>query len=217
MSLDGSDLISALSLRNLGELCASAVKSFPTKFTTETPRTLRRRREISKLGHYRLDRKRLPFWLAPFRHAVWLFPIAYTLHVLEELPHFTTWAQRYANAGFTMRDYLTIHLTGIVVALMTPLLVRHFPNRFVIFFFFTFVFTPAAFFNIIFHAAATVVFGAYSPGLLTAMTIYPITFFVISRQAFRERLMSNCVASISFVLAGLFHAADVAHNVFKVL
>jgi hypothetical protein len=161
------------------------------------------------------DRKGVP--LPPFHHAVCLFPIAYTLHVLEELPHFTSWAQQYANAGFTMRDYVTIHLTGIVVALMAPLLVRHFPNRIVVFLFFTFVFTPAAFFNIIFHAAATAAFGVYSPGLLTAMTIYPITFFVISRQAFRERLMSNRVALISFVLAGLFHTADVAHNVFKVL
>jgi len=72
------------------------------------------------------DRKGVP--LPPFHHAVCLFPIAYTLHVLEELPHFTSWAQQYANAGFTMRDYVTIHLTGIVVALMAPLLVRHFPK-----------------------------------------------------------------------------------------
>ena len=44
-----------------------------------------------------------------FRDAVWLFPIAYTLHVLEELPQFTNWAQRYANASFTMRDCLKQH------------------------------------------------------------------------------------------------------------
>ena len=43
----GSDLISAFPLRSLCELCASAVKSFPKTFTTETPRTLRSRREFS--------------------------------------------------------------------------------------------------------------------------------------------------------------------------
>ena len=71
-----------------------------------------------------------------FRRLVWLFPLAYVLHVLEELPHFTNWARQYANASFTMRDYLTIHLTGIVASVMAPLLIRYFPNRVVIFIFF---------------------------------------------------------------------------------
>jgi hypothetical protein len=85
----------------------------------------------------------------------------------------------------------------------------------VIFLFFSFVFTPAVFFNIIFHAGATAVFGVYSPGLITAITVYPVIFFMVSRQALRENLISRGVAMISFLLAGLFHAADVSHNVFK--
>src|SRR5262245_11203724 len=114
-----------------------------------------------------------------------------------------------------MRDYLTVHISGVLVAVAAPLLIRYFPNRVAIFLFFTFVFTPAVFFNVIFHAGATVVFSAYSPGLITAMTIYPVTFFVVSRQALREHLLSSRAAPISFLLAGLFHAADVSHNVFK--
>ena len=150
-----------------------------------------------------------------FSRIVWLFPVAYALHVLEELPHFTNWARQYANASFTMRNYLTVHITGVIVAVAAPLLIRYFPNRAVILVFFTFVFTPALFFNIIFHASATAVFRAYSPGLLTAITIYPVTFFLVARQALREDLMSGRVAIISFLLAGLFHTADVSHNVFK--
>lgn len=42
-----------------------------------------------------------------FRQAVWLFPVAYVLHVLEELLQFTNWARHYAAASFTLRDYLT--------------------------------------------------------------------------------------------------------------
>jgi len=141
--------------------------------------------------------------------------MGYALHVLEELPNFTTWARQYANASFTMRDYLTVHVTGVVVAVAAPLLISYFPNRVVIFLFFTFVFTPAVCFNIVFHAGATAVFRAYSPGLVTALTIYPVTFFVIGRQALREKLMSSRAATISFLLAGLFHASDVSHNVFK--
>ena len=91
-----------------------------------------------------------------FYRLVWLFPITHVLHVLEELPGFTAWAMRYASPSFTTRDYLTIHLTGIVVAVAAPLAISYFSNRFVVFVFFTFVFTPAAFFNILFH---TVRFG----------------------------------------------------------
>ena len=151
-----------------------------------------------------------------FRRLVWLFPIAYVLHVLEELPRFTAWAIRYANPGFTMRDYLTVHLAGVVVAVAAPLVISYFPNRFVVFVFFTFVFTPAAFFNILFHAGATVLFGVYCPGLITALTVYPAVWFLLSRIALRDALLSMPLTVVSFGVAGFFHVADVSHNVFKV-
>lgn len=150
-----------------------------------------------------------------FRQAVWLFPVAYVLHVFEELPQFTNWARHYAAASFTLRDYLVVHISGIVVAIVVPAVIWFFPKRIVIFLFFTFVFTPAVCFNIIFHAGATAAFGAYSPGLLTALTLYPPLFYVVSRLAFREGLLTNRIALISFAFAGLFHAADVGHNLFK--
>lgn len=151
----------------------------------------------------------------PFERAVWLFPAAYTLHVLEELPQFTTWAKHYANATFTMRDYLVIHLSGIVVALLSPLILHVFRNRLTTFVFFTFIFTPAVCFNVFFHAGATAAFGVYCPGLLTAVTLYPVLFYVVTKEAFREALLTNRLAAVSFVIAGVFHAADVSHNVFK--
>lgn len=150
-----------------------------------------------------------------FRQLVWLFPIAYALHVFEELPRFTTWAVRYANPTFRMRDYLIIHLTGIAVAVAAPLAIRYFSNRLVIFAFFTFVFTPAAFFNIFFHLGATVVLGVYCPGLITALTVYPVVFFLITRTAVRERLIPASLAVVSLGISGLFHLADISHNVFK--
>lgn len=150
-----------------------------------------------------------------FRQSVWLFPLAYVLHVSEELPQFTNWARRYAAPGFTMRDYLTIHLIGIIVALLAPLVMWFFPNRTVIFLFFTIIFTPAVCFNILFHAGATAAFGVYCPGLITALMLYPPLFVLISRRAINERLLTSKAALISFVIAGLFHGADVSRNVFQ--
>lgn len=150
-----------------------------------------------------------------FRQSVCLFPLAYFLHLLEELPHFTNWARRYAAPGFTMRDYLTIHLIGIIVALLAPLVTWFFSNRILIFLFFAIVFTPAVCFNILFHAGATVAFGVYCPGLITALVLYPPLFVAVSRRAISERLLTSRAALISFVIAGLFHTADVSRNVFQ--
>ena len=150
-----------------------------------------------------------------FRQSVWLFPLAYFLHVLEELPQFTNWARRYAAPGFTMRDYLTIHLIGIIVALLAPLVMWFFSNRTVIFLFFTIVFTPAVCFNILFHAGATAAFGVYCPGLITALVLYPPLFVAVSRRAISERFLTSRTALISFLVAGLLHAADVSRNVFQ--
>ena|SRR5262252_252435 len=113
-------------------------------------------------------------WIAglTFREAVWLFPFAFTLHVLEEVRQFTKWANRHASPHFTFQEYLKIHLAGIVAAFIATAAIWFFPNKVVVFIFFTFIFTPAVFFNILFHAGATAAFGAYCPGLLTALTVY---------------------------------------------
>lgn len=150
-----------------------------------------------------------------FRQSVWLFPLAYFLHVLEELLHFTNWARRYAAPGFTMRDYLMIHLIGIAVALLAPLVIWSFSNRIMIFLFFSIVFTPAVCFNILFHAGATAAFGVYCPGLITSLVLYPPLFVAVSRRAISERLLTSRAALISFVIARLVHAADLSRNVFQ--
>lgn len=151
-----------------------------------------------------------------FRDAVWLFPLAFTLHVLEEVPQFTSWANRYAYAGFTFHDYLVIHIAGITTAFLAPVVIKFFHHKFVVFTFFALVFTPPVFFNTLFHAGATAAFGVYCPGLITALTLYPPLFFFVSRLAYREGLLNNKTGALAFVLAGLFHVGDITHNVFKV-
>jgi len=150
-----------------------------------------------------------------FRQAVWLFPVAFTLHVLEEFPRFISWAQRYASPEFTKSDYLKIHIAGIIGAFIAAAVVFYFPNRTVIFLFLTFMFTPAVFFNALFHSGAALYFRAYCPGVITALLLYLPLYWFVSRLAYRERLISTRLALISFILAGGFHAAEVGHNVFK--
>ena len=83
------------------------------------------------------------------------------------------------------------------------------------FLFFSIVFTPAVCFNILFHAGATAAFGVYCPGLITSLVLYPPLFVAISRRAISEQLLTSRAALISFVIAGLVHAADLSRNVFQ--
>lgn len=150
-----------------------------------------------------------------FREAVWLFPIAFTLHVAEEWPRFTQWARIHASAQFTMREYVTIHVTGIFGALLFAALVARFPNRSLIFLFFAFVFGPALLFNTIFHVGATVMTRTYCPGVITALTLYLPLFYFISRAVWSENLLRGSMFGAALVIAGAFHFWEVGHNVFK--
>jgi len=150
-----------------------------------------------------------------FRDAIWLFPPAFTLHVLEEWPRFTGWAKRYASPLFTQRDYNTIHVAGIIASLLFTLIVWRFPNRAVVFVFFAFVFAPSLFFNTLFHAGATVVTHEYCPGVITAVTLYLPIFFLVSSAAWRENLLDLRKLIVVLIVAGSFHLWEVGHNVFK--
>lgn len=116
-----------------------------------------------------------------------------------------------------MRDYLIVHAIGLLIALLSASVISINNHRILIFVFFTFIFTPAVFFNVLFHAGTTVIFRAYCPGLITALYIYTPLFFAISYLVLREQLLTHRMAVVSFVVAGVVHATDVAHNVFKAL
>ena len=150
-----------------------------------------------------------------FREGVWLFPLAFTLHVLEEWPLFTAWAKRYASESFTRRDYTVIHTAGVILSLLSAGVIWVFPNRWMVFVFFAFVFAPAVFFNSLFHLGATAVSAVYCPGLLTAIVLYLPIFYFLSRLAFREGLLNTGTSILALVIAGVFHFMEVGHNVYK--
>ena len=114
-----------------------------------------------------------------------------------------------------MREYLIVHAVGLLVAVLSASVISVNKHRILTFIFFTFIFTPAVFFNVLFHAGATVIFRVYCPGVITALCIYAPLFIAITYLALRERLLTDRMALVSFMVAGLIHASDVAHNVFK--
>jgi hypothetical protein len=150
-----------------------------------------------------------------FRHVVWLFPVAFSIHVLEEVCCFTQWAQTYASPAFTFSHYLTIHIAGIVLAFVAALILWLYANKILVFLFFAFMFAPAVFWNVFFHAGATAYFGVYCPGVITAVVIYLPLFALTSLKAVKERLLTNGAGLIALSVAGVFHTLEVGHNVFR--
>ena len=150
-----------------------------------------------------------------FRQAVWLFCPAFVLHVCEEYPGFTRWAKQHASARFTQREYNAIHVAGIAGSALSAALVWAFPNPVVVFLFFAFVFAPAALFNTLFHAGGSLVTKTYCPGAVTSVGIYLPLFVLITARIHKEAVLSTAGLCIAAAIAGIFHAWEVGHNVFK--
>ena len=147
--------------------------------------------------------------------AVWLFCPAFALHVLEEWPRFTVWANRYASPRYTQGDYNVIHTAGGAASLLAALIVWRFPNRPVTFMFFAFFFAPSVLFNAFFHVCASVLTRSYCPGMITAVVIYLPLFALITDLAYKEGLLGVGSLLVTLVIAVIFHTWEVGHNVFK--
>ena len=152
---------------------------------------------------------------ASFRQAVWLFPIAFALHVMEEAPQFTTWVNRYASKEFTQADFIKNNALGMALGIVLCILVWFSPSRTIVFLFFATCVTQA-FFNIFFHVGTTVAFHAYSPGVITSLVLYPPLVFYLTRLAYQEGLLSAGMGILVFFLGGAVHTVAVARQVFFV-
>ena len=150
-----------------------------------------------------------------FRHAVWLFCPAFVLHVTEEWPRFTSWANEHASSRFTRRDYNVIHIAGVFVSVLSAAIVSLFPHPAVVFLFFAFVFAPSVFFNTLFHAGASLLTRTYCPGVITAVLIYVPLFVLLAERAYKESLLTPAMLVVTLLVSGVFHTWEVGHNVFK--
>ena len=149
-----------------------------------------------------------------FREAVWLFPPVFALHVLEEAPQFTVWVNRYASKGFTQADFIRNNALGMVSAVLLCALVSLFPNRLTVFLFFALVVTQAVF-NTLFHVGTTAAYGAYSPGVITSLVLYPPLFYYLSRLPYHEGLLTNLTGALALFIGGALHARVVVGQVYS--
>lgn len=150
-----------------------------------------------------------------FDSALWLCPVAYGLHILDEYPRLVGWVQRHINPQFTAAHYRRVHLTGLVTLIIAPLAHRHYPSPQLTLALFTWLLTPGFFCNVFFHAGASFRYRSYSPGLMTAMVIYLPFYGLLCQLAWRDGRLDAWQWLISTVLAALLHFVEVRHNVIR--
>jgi hypothetical protein len=150
-----------------------------------------------------------------FAKAVWVVPAATGIHFLEEATGFPDWAAKYASPRYTVRRWKIVHGLGLIYVLAFSTIISFFPNRLTVFLFFALCLTECVY-NTSFHLSATVWFRVYCPGLITAAVLYPVVFWILSVNAFKQELLSSSSALLAVAVAGMIHTIDMATNLFFV-
>jgi len=144
---------------------------------------------------------------------VWLAPIAAACHFLEEWPHFAEWARDHISSRYTDQHWRRIHLLGIVSAIGFTGVVSWAPGPVSVFLFTALYLTPMLF-NMIFHAATSYLYGSYSPGVLTAVVLFPaLSWYLICGFA-QAGLLRAETAAAATAIGAVVHGIDLASTTF---
>ena len=108
---------------------------------------------------------------------LWLVPIAYFIHILEETPRFVPWAKRYLSAPSTFAQFILGNVIFMVYVLISVFLATFYSREWTI----VLGLSTAAwiFSNFLIHAFFTLYTGEYSPGVVTASALYaPVAVYI---------------------------------------
>jgi hypothetical protein len=108
---------------------------------------------------------------------LWLVPIAYFVHIIEETPRFVPWATRYLSAPSTFAQFVLGNVIFMVYVLISVFLATFYSGEWTI----VLGLSTAAwiFSNFLIHAFFTLYTGEYSPGVVTASALYaPLAVYI---------------------------------------
>ena len=150
-----------------------------------------------------------------FYQAVWLLPVVYIFHVLEELPRFPEWAGDHLGIPYTRDKFVAENVVLYTVCVGSVLLAAFGEGAWQ---------TAGAvmslagafgfFSNVIFHSVPTLRRGVYSPGVVTACLFFAPASVYIFYLAGAAGLLTplNVVLSIVLGLALLPVVVTIIHK-----
>ena len=110
---------------------------------------------------------------------LWLVPVAYLVHILEESPRFVPWALKYLGAPETFGQFVLGNVIFMAYVVIATSLAIFYTSEWTL----IIGLSTAAwiFSNFLVHAYFTLRTGIYSPGVVTAGAIYvPVSLYIIS-------------------------------------
>ncbi len=109
---------------------------------------------------------------------LWLVPIAYLIHILEESPRFPAWAVKSRIiTSMSFGEFALGNIIFMAFVLVSVSLAVFYTNQWTL----VLGLATAAwiFSNFLIHAYYTLRYGEYSPGVVTASALYaPVTVFI---------------------------------------
>ncbi len=142
----------------------------------------------------------------PLVRVLWLGPAAYILHWVEEHAGFPRWVAAHFSVAFSPAQHQRNGVIFMVLLLGLSILVARARGKSSALLLVTYV-SGLLFHNGLFHLGATLVFGAYSPGLATgALLSLPVSLLLMT-TAVREELITRVQVFAALVLGGVIHYA----------
>lgn len=120
-----------------------------------------------------------------FTRLVWLFPLAFVFHVMEESNGFAYWVTNVLKGEMDVRVFYVNNAMFMLVLLGLTTLAYKKQNQLFTFLLFLWV-TGQQFWNFVFHIYTQFQFNAYSPGYFTAIFLYFPIFLYLSYLAIRD-------------------------------
>lgn len=127
---------------------------------------------------------------ARFGRLIWLMPASFALHIVEEYAAgFPGWVGEVFGSSMTGPSFLENNALFMAILLSLTLWTVRRPSPVAAFFLLSWA-SGNLFWNFIFHLATTVLYGRYSPGLVTAVLLYFPVSYIVSRTALKERVLT---------------------------
>jgi hypothetical protein len=125
-------------------------------------------------------------------------PLVFVCHALEEAPRFVEWFNAHVERGITGELFWSVNLSALIITLIIAGIAWLLPSSLSLLAAITWL-SFLMFANALFHLMATIVDGAYAPGVITAARFYlPYFTWVLikiarSRQARWEPMLAAVI------------------------
>jgi len=139
----------------------------------------------------------------PFKKIIWLAPVIYLFHFIEELIFgFYVFMNNHLGGDTNLISFIIVNILIMSAYFFLIAIFTFRPTRLNAFFVLTLL-TAAQFFNAFYHLLWTLVFSEYCPGVVTGFILYIPFVSILLWIAYREEYISKSSAILIIVLGGI--------------